>query len=96
MQTQALQKELSQGLLRVALEGEKRPEKDKTSLMDEPVWTMYANGKKSGYVSSILVSFMSVRMVEIRFFFFARMAPLCFSINKLIYLINNNDYNIKG
>lgn len=49
MQTNALQKELRSGLVRIALECEKRPDKDKTKLMDEPVWTMYCNGKKTGY-----------------------------------------------
>lgn len=49
MQTNVLQKELSSGMVRIALESEKRPDKDKTKLLDEPLWTMYCNGKKSGY-----------------------------------------------
>ncbi|KAK4430624.1 protein MIZU-KUSSEI 1 [Sesamum alatum] len=49
MQTHALQKELSLGMVRIAMECDKRPEKDKTKLMEEPVWTMYCNGKKNGY-----------------------------------------------
>lgn len=50
MHTHALQKELSGGgMLRIALECEKQPVKDKSNLMDEPVWTVFANGKKSGY-----------------------------------------------
>lgn len=49
MQTSVLQKELSSGMVRIALECEKRPDKDKTKILDEPLWTMYCNGKKSGY-----------------------------------------------
>ncbi|PIN13803.1 hypothetical protein CDL12_13574 [Handroanthus impetiginosus] len=49
MQTNVLQKEMSLGMVRIALECEKRPEKDKTELLDEPLWTMYCNGKKIGY-----------------------------------------------
>lgn len=49
MQTNVLQKEMSSGMVRIALECEKKPEKDKTKLWDEPLWTMYCNGKKNGY-----------------------------------------------
>lgn len=49
MQTYVLQKEMSLGMVRIALESEKRSEKDKTKLLEEPLWTMYCNGKKSGY-----------------------------------------------
>ncbi|XP_057806987.1 protein MIZU-KUSSEI 1-like [Salvia miltiorrhiza] len=49
MQTQALQKELSQGMLRIALECEKRDKEKKTNLLHEPRWTMYANGINNGY-----------------------------------------------
>ncbi|XP_021803068.1 protein MIZU-KUSSEI 1 [Prunus avium] len=49
MQTNVLQKEMGSGMVRIALECEKRADKDKASLLDEPVWTMYCNGKKSGY-----------------------------------------------
>ncbi|XP_073036239.1 protein MIZU-KUSSEI 1-like [Primulina eburnea] len=49
MQTQVLQKEMSLGMVRIALECEKRSEKDKTKLVDEPLWTMFCNGKKIGY-----------------------------------------------
>ncbi|GER35135.1 hypothetical protein STAS_11394 [Striga asiatica] len=49
MQTQALQKEMGLGMVRIALECEKRPDKDKTELLDEPLWTMFCNGKKAGY-----------------------------------------------
>ncbi|XP_047329529.1 protein MIZU-KUSSEI 1-like [Impatiens glandulifera] len=47
--TSMLQKEMSMGMVRIALECEKRAEKDKTPLLEEPMWTMYCNGKKSGY-----------------------------------------------
>lgn len=46
-------------MVRIALECEKRPDnnnnnnnnnhKEKTKLLDEPLWTMFVNGKKSGY-----------------------------------------------
>ncbi|EPS67774.1 hypothetical protein M569_07000 [Genlisea aurea] len=49
MQTQSLQKEMSLGMVRIALECEKRLEKDKTELLEEPLWTMFCNGKKVGY-----------------------------------------------
>lgn len=49
MQTSVLQKEMAAGMVRIALECEKRLEKDKTLLIEEPLWTMYCNGKKTGY-----------------------------------------------
>ncbi|CAN6839959.1 hypothetical protein Rs2_16689 [Raphanus sativus] len=49
MQTMVLQKELSGGMVRIALETEKRADKEKVKIMDEPLWTMYCNGKKTGY-----------------------------------------------
>ncbi|XP_026387242.1 protein MIZU-KUSSEI 1-like [Papaver somniferum] len=50
MQTSVLQKEMSLGMVRIALECEKRPaDKEKLKLLDEPVWSMYCNGKKGGY-----------------------------------------------
>ena len=37
-------------MVRIALECEKRTDKaDKTKLMEEPLWTMFCNGKKNGY-----------------------------------------------
>ncbi|PKI76327.1 hypothetical protein CRG98_003249 [Punica granatum] len=36
-------------MVRIALECEKRADKDKMKLLDEPLWTMYCNGKKTGY-----------------------------------------------
>lgn len=49
MQTNVLQKEMSLGMVRIALECEKRSDKDKTRLLDEVLWTLYCNGRKSGY-----------------------------------------------
>lgn len=36
-------------MVRIALECEKRQEKSKNKLLDEPLWTMFCNGKKTGY-----------------------------------------------
>uniref|UniRef100_A0A7N0V1Y6 Protein MIZU-KUSSEI 1 n=1 Tax=Kalanchoe fedtschenkoi TaxID=63787 RepID=A0A7N0V1Y6_KALFE len=49
MQTSALQREIGLGTVRIALECDKRPDKDRTKVLDEPLWTMFCNGKKSGY-----------------------------------------------
>ncbi|KAG8383452.1 hypothetical protein BUALT_Bualt04G0014700 [Buddleja alternifolia] len=49
MQTHVLQKEMSLGMVRIALECEKRNEKDKLELIEEPLWSMFCNGKKIGY-----------------------------------------------
>nr|DAD21828.1 TPA_asm: hypothetical protein HUJ06_023291 [Nelumbo nucifera] len=49
METNVLQKKMSSGITRIALECEKRPGKDKIKLFEEPLWTMYCNGEKSGY-----------------------------------------------
>ncbi|CAH9109138.1 unnamed protein product, partial [Cuscuta europaea] len=52
MQTYALQKEMSNGMVRIAMECEKRPTDKDTKmlkLLEEPVWTMFCNGKKLGY-----------------------------------------------
>lgn len=53
MQTHVLQKEMGVGMVRIALECEKRPpEKDRPpppELLEEPLWTMFCNGKKTGY-----------------------------------------------
>jgi len=49
MHTNSLQKDMASGTVRVALECEKRSEKDKTRIAEEPLWTMYCNGKKNGY-----------------------------------------------
>lgn len=58
MQTTTLQKELSTGMVRIALETEKQPRGDnnnnnktekKTDILEEPLWTMYCKGEKTGY-----------------------------------------------
>ncbi|XLR47897.1 hypothetical protein S83_032557 [Arachis hypogaea] len=49
MQTGVLQREMAAGMVRIALECERRPEKDKITIMEEPLWTMFCNGKKVGY-----------------------------------------------
>ncbi|KAL8475013.1 hypothetical protein ACS0TY_030698 [Phlomoides rotata] len=52
MHTHVLQKELGGGgMVRIALECDKPPVvKDKScNLLEEPVWTMFSNGKKNGY-----------------------------------------------
>lgn len=56
--TSALVKEMSSGLVRIALECEKQHTRLKGrvghdgKLLNEPRWTMYCNGKKCGYASS--------------------------------------------
>ncbi|KAK8673768.1 hypothetical protein V6N13_112081 [Hibiscus sabdariffa] len=49
LHTHVLQKELSSGMVRIVLECEKKADKEKVMLFDEPLWTMYCNGKKTGY-----------------------------------------------
>ncbi|KAJ4760366.1 hypothetical protein LUZ62_025400 [Rhynchospora pubera] len=52
IQTQMLLREIGSGMVRIALECEKQPDqksKDQLRLLDEPLWTMYCNGKKCGY-----------------------------------------------
>ncbi|MCO5546739.1 hypothetical protein L7F22_000175 [Adiantum nelumboides] len=45
--TSTLVKEMASGLVRIALECERTQNRDK--LLLEPMWTMYCNGRKSGY-----------------------------------------------
>ncbi|XP_057809954.1 protein MIZU-KUSSEI 1-like [Salvia miltiorrhiza] len=47
--TSVLVKEMASGLVRIALECEKRAEKKGAKLLEEPVWRTYCNGKKCGY-----------------------------------------------
>ncbi|XP_010505952.1 PREDICTED: protein MIZU-KUSSEI 1-like [Camelina sativa] len=51
MSTATLVKEMSSGLVRIALECEKR-HRPGTKLFQEPKWTMYCNGRKCGYAVS--------------------------------------------
>ncbi|KAF9593752.1 hypothetical protein IFM89_024920 [Coptis chinensis] len=46
--TAKLLQEMGSGLVRIALECEKHPA-ERTKLLEEPLWTMYCNGKKTGY-----------------------------------------------
>lgn len=46
--TGKLLQDMGLGLVRIALECEKKPA-EKTKIVDEPIWTMYCNGRKSGY-----------------------------------------------
>lgn len=48
LQTGKLLQDMGSGLTRIALECEKHPS-EKTKLIEEPVWTMYCNGRKVGY-----------------------------------------------
>ncbi|CAJ1978007.1 unnamed protein product [Sphenostylis stenocarpa] len=41
--------EMGMGLNRIALECEKHCNNDKIKIIDEPIWTLYCNGKKTGY-----------------------------------------------
>ncbi|XP_043690827.1 protein MIZU-KUSSEI 1-like [Telopea speciosissima] len=54
MSTSALVKEMSSGLVRIALECEKGSTGGRSSvkLFQEPMWTMYCNGRKCGYAAS--------------------------------------------
>ncbi|KAG6398965.1 hypothetical protein SASPL_140437 [Salvia splendens] len=47
--TSVLVKEMASGLVRIALECEKRAEKKGAKLLEEPVWRTYCNGKRCGY-----------------------------------------------
>ncbi|XP_041993409.1 protein MIZU-KUSSEI 1-like [Salvia splendens] len=48
LQTGKLLQDMGLGLVRIALESEKSPS-EKIKLVDEPIWSMYCNGKKVGY-----------------------------------------------
>lgn len=70
MQTNVLQKEMSLGMVRIALECEKRSEKEKEKghkkkLLQEPVWTMFCNGKKTGYASRREASDEDLHIMEL-------------------------------
>ncbi|KAJ8774555.1 hypothetical protein K2173_017001 [Erythroxylum novogranatense] len=47
--TSLLVREMASGLVRIALECEKKSEKKPKKLLDEPLWRTYCNGKKCGY-----------------------------------------------
>lgn len=46
--TGKLLQDMGLGLVRIALECEKKPA-EKVKIVDEPIWTLYCNGRKSGY-----------------------------------------------
>ncbi|KAG9138265.1 hypothetical protein Leryth_001481 [Lithospermum erythrorhizon] len=48
VQTGKLLQDMGMGLVRIALECEKKPS-EKLKLINEPIWSMYCNGKKLGY-----------------------------------------------
>ncbi|KAM7266029.1 hypothetical protein ACFE04_003712 [Oxalis oulophora] len=48
IQTGKLLQDMGKGLVRIALECEKKP-MEKIKIVDEPIWTLYCNGRKSGY-----------------------------------------------
>ncbi|KAM7484506.1 hypothetical protein LguiA_000515 [Lonicera macranthoides] len=47
--TSVLVKEMASGLVRIALECDKKVEKKGLKLLEEPIWRTYCNGKKCGY-----------------------------------------------
>ncbi|CAN1344812.1 Protein MIZU-KUSSEI 1 [Linum perenne] len=51
MPTGKLLQSMGNGMVRIAMECEKRSGKDhnKTKIADEPVWTMFCNGRKTGF-----------------------------------------------
>ncbi|XAR73302.1 hypothetical protein NMG60_11007222 [Bertholletia excelsa] len=65
IQTTVLQKEMGLGLVRIALECEKRRDKEKMQLLEEPLWTMYCNGKKVGYGVKREASVEDLKVMEI-------------------------------
>ncbi|KAF2284194.1 hypothetical protein GH714_019868 [Hevea brasiliensis] len=58
-------KELGSGMVRIALECEKRHDKNKVRLLDEPVWAMFCNGKKNGYVMKRDATDEDLRVMEL-------------------------------
>lgn len=47
--TSVLVREMASGLVRIALECEKKTEKKGLKMLEEPIWRTYCNGKKCGY-----------------------------------------------
>ncbi|CAL5350061.1 unnamed protein product [Camellia sinensis] len=47
--TNILVREMASGLVRIALECDKKTEKKGVKLVEEPIWRTYCNGKKCGY-----------------------------------------------
>ncbi|XP_059644846.1 protein MIZU-KUSSEI 1 [Cornus florida] len=51
MPTSVLVREMASGLVRIALECDKKTEKKGGRLLDEPLWRTYCNGKKCGFAT---------------------------------------------
>ncbi|MCO5572824.1 hypothetical protein L7F22_026583 [Adiantum nelumboides] len=61
--TSTLVKEMASGLVRIALECEKTSSRGK--LFHEPVWTMYCNGRKTGYALRRVCSEADVQLLSL-------------------------------
>lgn len=61
--TNSLVKEMASGLVRIALECERTQNRGKLFL--EPVWTMYCNGRKTGYAIKRLCSETDVQILSL-------------------------------
>ncbi|CAO2830558.1 unnamed protein product [Amaranthus hypochondriacus] len=65
IQTHVFEKEMKSGMVRIALECEKRDEKEKKGLLEENVWDMFLNGKKCGYVLKREANEMDLSIMEV-------------------------------
>ncbi|CAA2981364.1 Hypothetical predicted protein [Olea europaea subsp. europaea] len=63
IQTGKLLQDMGLGLVRIALECEKHPT-EKIKLMDEPIWTMYCNGRKAGYAVKRQVTDDDLKVIQ--------------------------------
>ncbi|CAI9765050.1 unnamed protein product [Fraxinus pennsylvanica] len=64
IQTGKLLQDMGLGLVRIALECEKHPS-EKIKLLDEPIWTMYCNGRKAGYAVKREVTDDDLKIIQI-------------------------------
>ncbi|KAE8692406.1 Protein MIZU-KUSSEI 1 [Hibiscus syriacus] len=63
MSTASLVREMPSGLVRIALESEKT--RDRTGrLLYKPMWTMYCNGRKSGYTTTCVCNEMDSHVMS--------------------------------
>ncbi|XP_021721662.1 protein MIZU-KUSSEI 1-like [Chenopodium quinoa] len=65
IQTHVLQKDMSIGMVRIALECEKKDEKGRKGLLEEPIWDMFCNGKKFGYAVKRDANEMDLSIMEL-------------------------------
>ncbi|XP_021736634.1 protein MIZU-KUSSEI 1-like [Chenopodium quinoa] len=65
IQTHVLQKDMSVGMVRIALECEKKDEKERKGLLEEPIWDMFCNGKKFGYAVKRDANEMDLSIMEV-------------------------------